>query len=39
LIVDSAIIVDPEVISAFTETHRAQMLGYLNVTGLEVASD
>jgi GxxExxY protein len=37
LIVDSAMIVDPKVISAFNETHRSQMLGYLNITGLEVA--
>ena len=31
------IIVDPKVVSAFTETHVAKMLGYLNITGLEVA--
>ncbi len=37
LIVDDAIIVDPKVVSCFTETHVAQMLGYLNVTGLELA--
>lgn len=37
LIVDSAIIVDPKVVTAFTETHVAQMLGYLNITGLELA--
>jgi GxxExxY protein len=37
LIVDSAIIVDPKVVKAFTETHVAQMLGYLNITGLELA--
>src|SRR5438552_821383 len=37
LIVDDAIIVDPEVVSCFTETHVAQMIGYLNVTGLELA--
>jgi GxxExxY protein len=37
LIVDGKIIVDPKVVSAFNETHVAQMLGYLNITGLEVA--
>jgi GxxExxY protein len=37
LIVDSSIIVDPKVVTAFTETHIAQMLGYLNITGLELA--
>jgi GxxExxY protein len=37
LIVDSSIIVDPKVVTAFTETHVAQMLGYLNITGLELA--
>ena len=37
LIVDGAIIVDPKVVSGFNESHTAQMLGYLNITGLEVA--
>jgi GxxExxY protein len=37
LIVDSSVIVDPKVVSAFTETHIAQMIGYLNITGLELA--
>ena len=37
LIVDSKVIVDPKVVTAFNETHIAQMLGYLNITGLEVA--
>ena len=37
LIVDEAIIIDPKVVSAFTETHIAQMVGYLNITGLELA--
>jgi GxxExxY protein len=37
LIVDSAVIVDPKVVVAFTETHVAQMIGYLNITGLELA--
>jgi GxxExxY protein len=37
LIVDSSVIVDPKVVAAFTETHVAQMIGYLNITGLELA--
>ena len=37
LIVDGKVIVDPKVVSEFNDTHVAQMLGYLNVTGLEVA--
>lgn len=37
LIVDHAVVVDPKVVSAFTETHVAQMLGYLNITELELA--
>ena len=37
LIVDGKVIVDPKVVAAFNETHIAQMLGYLNITGLEVA--
>lgn len=37
LIVDHAIIVDPKVVTAFTDTHIAQMLGYLNITSLELA--
>jgi GxxExxY protein len=37
LIVDGKVIADPKVVSAFNETHVAQMLGYLNITGLEVA--
>lgn len=37
LIVDNSIIVDPKVVTAFSETHVAQMLGYLNITGLELA--
>src|ERR1700730_14976591 len=37
LIVDSSIIVDPKVVSAFSETHVAQMLGYLNITGMKLA--
>lgn len=37
LIVANAVIVDAKVVSAFNETHVAQMLGYLNITGLRVA--
>lgn len=37
LIVDNKVIVDPKVASAFNDTHIAQMLGYLNITGLSVA--
>src|ERR1041385_8099300 len=37
LIVDGKIIVDPKVVTAFNESHLAQMIGYLNITGLEVA--
>ncbi len=37
LIVGDLVIVDPKVTSAFTETHVAQMIGYLNVTGLKLA--
>ena len=37
LIVDGTVIADPKVVTAFNETHVAQMLGYLNITGLQVA--
>lgn len=37
LIVDDAVIVDPKVVACFTDTHVAQMLGYLNITGLDLA--
>jgi GxxExxY protein len=37
LIVDGSIIVDAKVVSAFADTHTAQMIGYLNITGLELA--
>src|SRR5437764_921389 len=37
LIVDNTVIVDPKVVSCFTETHIAQMIGYLNITGLDLA--
>jgi GxxExxY protein len=37
LIVDDSVIVDPKVVTCFTDTHVAQMLGYLNKTGLDLA--
>ena len=37
LIVDELVIVDPKVVTAFSESHVAQMLGYLNITGLSIA--
>src|SRR5436190_15015294 len=37
LIVDNAVIVDPKVVACFSETHVAQMIGYLNITGLDLA--
>jgi GxxExxY protein len=37
LIVDDAVIVDPKVVTCFTEAHVAQMIGYLNITGLDLA--
>lgn len=37
LIVENAVIVDPKVVKAFTDTHTAQMLGYLNITNLNTA--
>jgi len=37
LIVDDAVIVDPKVVSCFSDTHVAQMIGYLNITSLDLA--
>src|ERR1700739_674767 len=37
LIADDAVIVDPKVVSCFTEAHIAQMIGYLNIAGLDLA--
>ncbi len=37
LIVDGKVIADPKVVTAFNDTHFAQMLGYLSITGLQVA--
>lgn len=35
LIVNGKLIVDTKVVSVFNESHVAQMLGYLNITGIE----
>jgi GxxExxY protein len=37
LIVDNAVIADPKVVACFADTHVAQMIGYLNITGLDLA--
>jgi len=37
LIVDGKVIADPKVVTDFNDTHIAQMLGYLNITGLKLA--
>jgi GxxExxY protein len=37
LIVDGLVIADPKVVTGFDESHVAQMIGYLNITGLKVA--
>jgi GxxExxY protein len=37
LIVDELVIADPKVVTAFHETHIAQMIGYLNITELKLA--
>jgi GxxExxY protein len=37
LIVDNTVVVDPKVVACFTESHVAQMIGYLNITGLDLA--
>ena len=37
LIVEGKVIADPKVVNAFHETHVAQMIGYLAITGLQVA--
>ena len=37
LIVDGLVIADPKVVTAFNDTHMAQMIGYLNITGLKLA--
>jgi GxxExxY protein len=37
LIVNGEVIVDPKVVTAFNDTHIAQMTGYLAITGLRLA--
>lgn len=37
LIVDDLVVVDPKVVEQFTNDHVAQMLGYLAITGLDLA--
>jgi GxxExxY protein len=37
LLVDNVVIVDPKVVTSFNETHVAQMMGYLAITGLNLA--
>jgi GxxExxY protein len=37
LIVDNLVIIDPKVVEEFNQDHFAQMLGYLAITGLELA--
>jgi GxxExxY protein len=37
LIVDDTVVVDPKVVAAFNEAHIAQMVGYLSISGLELA--
>jgi GxxExxY protein len=37
LIVGDAVIVDPKVVTCFTEAHVAQMIGYLSITSLDLA--
>ncbi|HVT72428.1 MAG TPA: GxxExxY protein [Lacunisphaera sp.] len=37
MIVDDLVIVDPKVVETFTETHFAQMQGYLTITQLRLA--
>ena len=37
LIVDELVIADTKVVTAFTDTFTAQMIGYLNITGLKLA--
>jgi GxxExxY protein len=37
LIVDDQVIADPKVVTAFNDNHSAQMIGYLNITGLKLA--
>ena len=36
MVVDGKVIVDLKVVEAFNDSHIAQMIGYLNITGLEL---
>ena len=37
LVVDNAIILDPKVVSSFSDTHVSQMIGYMAISGLDLA--
>lgn len=37
LLVDDLVLADPKVVTAFNDTHVAQMVGYLTITGLRLA--
>ena len=37
LLVDGLVVVDPKVVAGFNETHVAQMMGYLAITGFKLA--
>jgi GxxExxY protein len=37
VIVDDLVIADPKVVTAFNDSHVAQMIGYLNITDLRLA--
>ncbi len=37
LLVDNLVIIDPKVVTNFNETHIAQMMGYLAITGFDLA--
>jgi len=37
LLVDGLVVVDPKVVTEFNETHVAQMMGYLAITGFRLA--
>jgi len=37
LVIEKSVIVDTKCVDAFNHAHEAQMLGYLNITGLDVA--
>jgi len=37
LLVDGLVVIDPKVVSEFNDTHVAQMMGYLAITGFKLA--